>query len=420
MSRLYEALERARDSQPQPEGPPSWRRSRDWTEAAEPTVEVRPHIPEGVLTEPTPVPIAPSPRRVPRWALAMVPLLGLAAYVVVRATGDGHDRGSLRLTGVVAAEEVVVAAKAAGRIERLAVQEGSWVRAGDLVAELDQDELRAEQRHQEAVVQQLSARLRQAREVALLEADRARERVIAAEAQLKAARSQQGEAEATYDQRSKDDERARSLLESGLLARQEAERIHTEALLAGARSRAQADQVARFASDLDMARANQRQADVARSDVAQTEAEVEQANAALAQVRARLADASVRAPLRGLVSVRVAREGEVVRPGDPIVTIVDPDDVWVRAEVEESQVGRVGVGLGLDVELPWGERRRGRVTLVEPEGQFATQRDVSRAKRDIRTFGIRVGVPNADRRLHQGMTAYVWLPGRDAAPRAPE
>jgi hypothetical protein len=55
------------------------------------------------------------------------------------------------------------------------------------------------------------------------------------------------------------------------------------------------------------------------------------------------------------------------------------------------------------------------VTLVAPEAGFATQRDVSRARRDIRTFNIRVALPNEDRRLHPGMTAFVLLPQSDGA-----
>jgi HlyD family secretion protein len=339
----------------------------------------------------------------------------LTLYVLVQAAGGFRARGPMRLTGVVAANEVVVAAKTAGRIERLAVQEGSWVKAGDLIARLDREELDAEQQHQVALIGQLSAKLQQTREVVTLEADRGRGRVASAEAQLQVARSQHGEAAASLDQVRKDAARARSLFESGLLSRQEVERVETEVRVGEARLKALADQVVRAEADLDLARTNERQADVARSDVDQTQAQIQQARAELAQVGARASYTSVHAPLPGMVSVRVAREGEVVRLGDPIVTIIDLDDVWVRAEVEESYVGRVAVGHALEVELPSGERRQGRVTFIEPEAQFATQRDVSRVKRDIRTFGIKVALPNPDRRLHQGMTAYVLLPDSPSA-----
>jgi HlyD family secretion protein len=117
-----------------------------------------------------------------------------------------------------------------------------------------------------------------------------------------------------------------------------------------------------------------------------------------------------------MVSLSVAREGEVVNAGDPIVTIVDLDDIWVSAAVEETYINRVARGDTVDVELISGERMQGTVSFVSPEAEFATQRDVSRSMRDIRTFGIRVAVPNADRRLHAGMTAFVMLPPEASPP----
>src|SRR5258705_489180 len=105
-----------------------------------------------------------------------------------------------------------------------------------------------------------------------------------------------------------------------------------------------------------------------------------------------------------------ARIGEVVTPGQPIVTLINPDDLWVRANVEETYIDRVRVGDKLKVRLPSGEEREGTVFFRGVEASFATQRDVSRTKRDIKTFEIRLRVDNRDRRLAVGMTAYVELP----------
>jgi HlyD family secretion protein len=91
------------------------------------------------------------------------------------------------------------------------------------------------------------------------------------------------------------------------------------------------------------------------------------------------------------------------------VTLVDPDDYWVRADVEESYIERVRIGDHLQVRLPSGELRTGTVFYRAVDADFATQRDVSRVKRDIKTFEIRLRVANADRRLAVGMTAYVML-----------
>jgi len=120
----------------------------------------------------------------------------------------------------------------------------------------------------------------------------------------------------------------------------------------------------------------------------------------------------VRAPIAGIVDVRAARSGEVVNLGQAIVTLINPDDLWVRADVEETYIDRVRLGDKFQVRLPSGEVRSGTVFYRAADGGFATQRDVSRTKRDIKTFEVRLRVDNNDRRLAVGMTAYVLLPLR--------
>jgi len=110
------------------------------------------------------------------------------------------------------------------------------------------------------------------------------------------------------------------------------------------------------------------------------------------------------------VSVRVAKQGEVVAQGAPIVVVVDIDHLWVRADVEESFIDSVQFGQSVRVKLPSERIIEGNVFFKGVENEFATQRDVSRTKRDIKTFAIKVSVPNPDRRLFTGMTATVLLP----------
>jgi HlyD family secretion protein len=93
-----------------------------------------------------------------------------------------------------------------------------------------------------------------------------------------------------------------------------------------------------------------------------------------------------------------------------VLTLIDPDDLWVRADVEETYIDRVRNGDRLTVRLPSGDEREGTVFYRGVDAGFATQRDVSRTKRDIKTFEVRLRVDNRDRRLAVGMTAYVLLP----------
>ena len=82
----------------------------------------------------------------------------------------------------------------------------------------------------------------------------------------------------------------------------------------------------------------------------------------------------------------------------PIVTVINPDDLWIRADVEETYIDRVRVGDHMQVRLPSGEERDGVVFFRGVDAGYATQRDVSRTKRDIKTFEIRLRVDNKDRR----------------------
>jgi HlyD family secretion protein len=124
----------------------------------------------------------------------------------------------------------------------------------------------------------------------------------------------------------------------------------------------------------------------------------------------RLAYTEIHAPIDGIVDVRAALPGEVVTPGQAIVTLVNQDDLWVRVDVEETYIDRIRVGDHLTVRLPSDEERPGTVFYRGVDADFATQRDVSRIKRDIKTFELRLRVDNSDRRLAPGMTAYVLLP----------
>jgi HlyD family secretion protein len=108
-------------------------------------------------------------------------------------------------------------------------------------------------------------------------------------------------------------------------------------------------------ADLELARANERQASVTAQEVEHIRAQLDQAKAQLVQSTARLGYTDVRAPLSGVVSLRVARQGEVIRQGEPIVTIIDLDDVWVKAE--ESHMNRVRIGQALPASAS-GEQRR--------------------------------------------------------------
>src|SRR5207245_11404754 len=136
-------------------------------------------------------------------------------------------------------------------------------------------------------------------------------------------------------------------------------------------------------ADLNSAVANTHQAHAAQSTVASTRAQLLNAEAQLKEAEVRLGYTKVYAPVTGTVSVRAAREGEYLNPGTPIVTIVDFTDTSVRAAIPETRTDHIGIGDTLRVRLPGGTVTSGKVFFKSAEADFATQRDVSRSKRDI-------------------------------------
>ena len=156
-----------------------------------------------------------------------------------------------------------------------------------------------------------------------------------------------------------------------------------------------------------MALANTHQAHAAQSTVASTRAQLANAEAQLKEAEVRLGYTKVYAPVSGTVSVRAAREGEVLTAGQPIVTIVDFGDTWVRAAIPETQADHIGIGDTLRIRLPGGTVTSGKVFFKSPEADFATQRDVSRRKRDIKTIVLKVRLDNPKGAYAPGMTADV-------------
>ena len=322
----------------------------------------------------------------------------------------------LRLTGVVAADDVIVAAQVTGRIRNLLVQEGSWIEGGDPICDLAPEEIEAEIRSHRARIAQLTSRVAQSEEVLRLEGERTRTHVTKAEAELQVALAEKERAVAEQQQIDSDLKRLAEMLEEGIIARQQWEQEQTRHDVALGWVRSLDDRIRAAQAELEMARANAGQVRVASMDVEQTRSQLKQEEAVIAGLETRLGYTQIAAPISGIVSVRIASPGEVVRAGDPIVTMVDLDDIWVRTVLEESYMNRVHIGQTLDVRLASDADLKGTVTFISPEAKFATQRDVNRIKRDVRTFGIKVRVGNPDRKVHPGMTAYVFLPPGGGGP----
>jgi HlyD family secretion protein len=321
----------------------------------------------------------------------------LILLIVVAAGGYYWYRSSrpvaLVLTGIVTTNDVVVSPQIAGRIAQLNVNEGDQVKANQLIAVLDPGELQQDAAFYAASAAGATSQVQESAAALTYQQRQVIDQINQAEANLASTQSQQMAAQAQLDKANMDLQRAENMLKTGVISQADLDQARTQ------------EQVA-----VQLAQSNAEQVSVKRSQLQTSQKQQQAAAAQQAKAGVRLAYSELKAPIDGVVDVRAARLGEVVQPGQPVVTLVNPDDLWVRANVEETYIDRVPIGDKLTVRFPSGEERQGTVFYRGVEAQFATQRDVSRTKRDIKTFEIRLRVDNKDRRLAVGMTMYVLLP----------
>lgn len=337
----------------------------------------------------------------------VIVLILIAAAVRYYAMRPGPNE--LVLTGIVTTNDVIVSPQIGGRIERLLVNEGDLVTAGQLVAVIEPRELEADRAYYEHSVEGLSSQVQEGQAALRLQVRQTEDQIQQAEANLAAMVAQREEAMAALENARVHLQRSEALTREGVAPVQQLDQAKTSYDGAKAHVEALAKQIEAARAAVALARANSEQVGVRQSQLAMSQHQRAAVAAQRSKADVRLSYSEVHAPIAGIVDVRAARSGEVVNPGQAVVTLINPDDLWVRADVEETYIDRLRIGDKLQVRLPSGEEREGTLFYRAADAGFATQRDVSRTKRDVKTFEVRLRLDNADRRLAIGMTAYVLL-----------
>jgi HlyD family secretion protein len=338
--------------------------------------------------------------------LGLLTIGSLVWYLVTARTS-----GDLKLIGTVDANEVLVSAKIPGRIQTLNVDEGQAVKAGDLIAVVESDDLAAAEKAAQANVQSDQSKLAETVETQRQNAGEVSSATVNAEAQVKASQAMLLQAQANLEHQKADTSRTVALAKQGIASEQASEEAATslqasEAAVESARSNVAAAQAA-----LKQARAHELLAQVSARTVASTRGVVQNAKALADQANVELGYAKVFAPVSGPVNVLAARQGEVVGVGGTIATIMDLTQTWVYAPLPETQADAVQLGDSLKVVMPSGASVQGKVIAKSAEADFATQRDINGGrKRDIKTVRLKLLIPNPEERFVPGMTAEVYVP----------
>jgi len=306
-----------------------------------------------------------------------------AAAAACRTVGDD----AVRASGTVEATDADLGFQIGGRVLSIDVDEGDAVAAGTELARLDTRELEAALQGARAQADAAEARL------AELEGGARPQEVVTAEAAVRAAATRAEEARLEHD-------RANTLFEGGAISQQAFDRAASALRVAEAALEQAEEQLAMVEEG-------------PRSETIRGQrAAVAQARANVARAEAALTAAVVVAPFAGVVTIRHREPGEGVTAGAPVVTLLDPQDRWVRIYVREDQMGRVQLGGRAEIVSDTYPDRSygGEVVFIGSEAEF-TPRNVQTTEERIKLVypvKVRIG-SDPDFALKPGIPVDVTL-----------
>lgn len=350
-----------------------------------------------------------SQRRSPKRRLLLLVVVLLLIGFGIWWTLSSHSAKTV-LTGIVTTDEVIVSSEIQGRLQELLVAQGQNVEQGQLVARIQPKEWQANAAFYTHSKEQTAAQLAQAEADLKYQEEQSTNQVRQAEANLASAEAQVTQAQADQENARLLFERDESLYHRGVESIQTYDNARTANDSAQARVESLRKQVVAAQAAVALAQSSAQQVAARQAAVRVARQQLEAAGAQEDKAAVQLGYTEIKAPISGFVDLRAALQGEVVNPAQAIVTLINPDDLWVRADIEEGDIDRIRLGQVLKVRLPSGRVLDGTVFYRAQDADYATQRDVSRTKRDIKTFEIRLRCDNRQRELAVGMSAYVTMP----------
>ncbi|MGE5757801.1 MAG: efflux RND transporter periplasmic adaptor subunit [Sideroxydans sp.] len=328
--------------------------------------------------------------------LIAVVVLGSSAAVAWYFGNHREDRSNaLTLYGNVDIRQVQLAFNGSERIARMLVKEGEPVKQGQLLATLDTDRLG----HNVELQQAQAASQQQV--VSRLVAGSRPEEISKAQADVEAARIDAENAESAW-------QRQKELVEQHFVARQQADNARAAADAAQARYRA-------LQETLKLVQMGPR-----KEDIAAAKATLQASRAALEVARKALEDASLYAPDNGIIQERILEPGDMASPQRPVYTLALTDPIWVRAYVQEPDLGRVKLGMRAEVTTDSypGKRYQAWVGYISPTAEFTPKSVETTEVRSNLVYQVRIFVCNSQNELRLGMPATVSVPLNE--PPAPD
>jgi HlyD family secretion protein len=310
-------------------------------------------------------------------------------------SNDKNNDGIVSGNGRIEATEIDIAARSAGRVKDILVNEGDFVKAGQVLARIDSDSINAQLRQAEAQAQQAHYAIATARsQLAQREAERAAAQavVMQREAERAAARSRSA--------------RSSTLVKEGGASSQEADDDRTRVRSADAAIVAAKAQVA--AAEAAIA--------TGRAQVSGAQSAAEAATATVDRIRVDIADNELKAPSDGRIQFRVAQPGEVVSAGGKVLNLVDLGDVYMVFFLPETVAGNVALGSEVRIVLDAAPNYviPAKVSFVSSTAQFTPKTVETASERQKLMFRVKANIDRELLKKHlkqvkTGLPGVAWL-----------
>jgi len=325
--------------------------------------------------QPQAVPSPPKPRRARRVIVVLIVLLALAgaAFGIWKAffSSPPVPDNLVLLSGRIEGDDSAVAPKTTGRILEVRFREGDSVKAGDVIAVLDDQQVRAREEQANAALLQALARSRAATD-----------QINVLQEQLRQGEAEVAQQDAAYQLAVFDKEAYTRLAKSGAVSERQGKQAETTA----------DQQAAALAAAKRRVAAVQMQIAQQQAEVASSVATTQQTRAQLVEAQANRQDLIVKAPFGGTVATRTAEPGEVVTAGTPIITLIDLNLVYLRGFIPEGQIGKVKLGQPARVYLDSNPKQPldAYVSRIDPKATFTPENTYFRDDRVKQVVGVKL------------------------------
>lgn len=348
----------------------------------------------------------------PKWArssgLAVLLLAGVAYYAI---HGYKQSESSVHSSGVIEGTEVNLAPKVSGRISEICCNEGDRIQSNQTVIRLESADLTAAVEQAQGGVERAQANIG----VAESSIRFARASIESAAAGINTVQADTVKTKAQMDDADRKLARMRALFQQKFISQDAldtATTTHAAAVadFASAKSKLVEAQFKRDAAVAQLSSAqNQLQLD---------HSELKQSQANLAYSRAKLADTVITSPISGTVVFKALEKGETVSPGITVLTVVDLASLYARVDVDESLLDKIALGSEVTISTAGSPAKqlKGKVAEIGQYAGFATQRDVTRGRQDIKTFRVKIALEDPAALLKPGMTVDVEMANKKAEP----